>query len=145
MNLYEDMTSKCGFSDGETVSDADFNTRSVYITTLNHLLKKRGSNVRVLAWDRPGMHNPCWIVRVTLEDYKKLGYDAPDANPSMSKPEINGILMEKSPYDEAFAEAEEIARELYLDDYLTQKGTLRKNREGELKAAVAKALAEYDA
>lgn len=120
-------------------------SRSVYITTLNHLLAKRGSNVRVLAWDRPGWHNPCLIVRVRMEDYIQLGYDQPDRNPSVSVPEINGVLLDTPPHDEAFSEAEEIANELYLDQYLTQKGTLRKSMETKLKADVAKALAEYDA
>lgn len=144
MNHYEDMRSKGGFGDGDNVSNSHFNIRSVYITTLNHLANKLGSNVRAVAWDRPGMHNPCMIVLISMDAYKKLGYDAPDANPSISKPEINGVLINDEPaYDEDFNLAEEIAIELELDRYLTQRGTLRKSLEKTLKAEVSKALVEH--
>jgi len=64
MKYWEDYQSKWGFGDGDSVPPDAQMLRQVYVRTLNCLLKTRQSRVRLLAFDRPGMHNPLLILRV---------------------------------------------------------------------------------
>lgn len=62
MRYWEDMRSKGGFADGEAVPDGAELYRAVYVRTVNRLAEQRGSDVRAVPYDRPGMHNWCLIV-----------------------------------------------------------------------------------
>lgn len=64
MKYWEDYQSKWGFGDGDSVPPDALMLRQVYCRELNRELLKRKSSVRLLAWDRPGMHNSLMIVRV---------------------------------------------------------------------------------
>lgn len=144
MIYYEDMQTKAGFSDGEDVPSNAWSARTLYITALNHVAKERGSNVRVVAYDRPGMHNPCLMIHVTAPMLDEIGGD-----PDRSHPEVfdvmqkHGVSVQVFP-DEGFREAEEICHDLNLDQYLTQRGTLRNGAEEKVKAAMKKAMAAYE-
>lgn len=139
MRYYYEMTEKYGFNDGQDEVDNSVTRRSIYVTTINHLAEKLGSQLRVVAWDRPGMHNSCMIVRVTLEEFNELG-----GNPSVSNPNVNGVSFTDYS-DNAFSDAIEIAEGLDLDAYVTQKGDIRKDAQKKLKALMQTALAEFDA
>jgi len=67
MKYWEDFQTKWGFSDGDSVPPDALLLRQVYVRELNSLLRKRKSAVRLLAFDRPGMHNPLLIVRVSAD------------------------------------------------------------------------------
>jgi hypothetical protein len=64
---WEDYQSKWGFSDGDSVPPDALMIRQVYVRELNRMLARRKSAVRLLAFDRPGMHNPLLIVRVSSD------------------------------------------------------------------------------
>ena len=64
MKYWDDFQTKWGFGDGDSVPPDAHLLRQVYVGELNSLLQKRKSSVRLLAWDRPGLHNPLLIVRV---------------------------------------------------------------------------------
>jgi len=67
MKYWEDFQTKWGFSDGDSVPPDALMIRQVYVRELNSLLRKRKSKVRLLAFDRPGVHNPYLIVRVPAD------------------------------------------------------------------------------
>ncbi len=138
MIYYEDMIDKYGFGDGEHEVDDSVSRRSLYITAINHLAKKLGSDYRVVAWDRPGMHNRCMIVRVTLEEFNNLG-----GNPCVSNPDVNGVDFTGAT-DDGFENALEIAHGLELDAYITKNGDIRKDAQKKLKALMQDALSEFD-
>lgn len=76
MRYYDDMDSKSGFNDGASVPpDAD-ECREVYVEVINALAAKHKSGLRVVAFDRPGLHNHCLILRVLLRDFESLPEDA---------------------------------------------------------------------
>jgi hypothetical protein len=62
MQYWDEMQSKSGFSDGEAVPECIETYRTVYLRVVNRLAEQWGSDVRALAYDRPGMHNWCLIV-----------------------------------------------------------------------------------
>ncbi len=64
--LYEDMRSKFGFCDGESVPEGAFDARKKVIEYINSVLLK-DSEVEAYGFDRPGMHNWCLIF------YRKKG------------------------------------------------------------------------
>ena len=72
MKYWEDFQSKWGFGDGDSVPPDALLIRQVYVRELNRMLCRRRSTVRLLAWDRPGMHNSLLIVRIAAELVRKV-------------------------------------------------------------------------
>ena len=64
MKYWDDFQSKWGFDDGDAMPPDAWACRMVYIREINKLAKRKGSQVRLVAYDRPGMHNSCLIIRV---------------------------------------------------------------------------------
>ena len=54
----EDFTSKYGFREGSALEDRDFRARDRLISEIN----KKSKEIRAVAWDRGGLHNPCMLV-----------------------------------------------------------------------------------
>ena len=125
MKYWEDFQSKWGFEDGDSVPPDALLLRQVYVRELNRELRKRKSGVRLLAWDRPGMHNPLLIVRILAESVRKVplgrlcvgqmagGYDP---EPGWQEPEP----------DTVFDQVIEAAQELDLDGMVETRVTLRR-------------------
>jgi len=125
MKYWEDFQSKWGFEDGDAVPPDAYLLRQVYVRELNRELLKRKSGVRLLAWDRPGMHNPLLIVRILAESVRKVplgrlcvgqmagGYDP---EPGWQEPEP----------DTVFDQVIEAAQELDLDGMVETRVTLRR-------------------
>jgi hypothetical protein len=67
---WEDFTDKFGFSDGEACEQRDFDARAIIISKLNNLPAFKTSSVRVVAYDRPGVHNSCLIIILPNPDGK---------------------------------------------------------------------------
>ncbi len=67
---YNDFTEKWGFNDGESIEQRDFDAREILISKLNGLPEFKASNVRAVAYDRPGVHNPCLIILLPNPDGK---------------------------------------------------------------------------
>jgi len=61
MKYFDEMRSKYGFGDGESVPDGVEKYRDVYVRAINALAEKKGSKSRVKAFDRAGIHNWCLI------------------------------------------------------------------------------------
>lgn len=72
MQYFEEMNDKYGFSDGGALPDGIEQYRSVYIQGFNKLLKDNGSDVRVIAYNRPGCHNSVMVLRVTAEEFTAI-------------------------------------------------------------------------
>lgn len=72
MKYWDEMRSKYGFDDGAAEPSEARLLRKVYVTAVNNIAERRGSQVRVVCYDRPGMHNSCMIVNVPLAAYLAL-------------------------------------------------------------------------
>jgi len=62
MRYWEDFQSKGGFEDGDSVPPDAQALRYVYVREINRLAAKLKSKVRLVAFDRCGMHN-CLLIR----------------------------------------------------------------------------------
>ena len=67
MKYWDDFQTKWGFGDGDAVPPDAWACRQVYIREINRLARKKGSKVRLAAYDRPGMHNCYLILRVPAD------------------------------------------------------------------------------
>ena len=67
MRYYEDFTSKFGFGDGNEVPPDAEAYRQLYVEGLNALLQKHKSEIRVVSFDREGMHNALMIVETGVD------------------------------------------------------------------------------
>lgn len=68
MRFWEEMQGIYGFSDGESVPDGATTYRAIYIRSVNRLAEQLDSSVRVVAYDRVGVHNPCLVLFYRLSD-----------------------------------------------------------------------------
>lgn len=64
MRYWVSFQSKWGFGEGESVPPDAWAMRYVYVREINRLAQRLGSAVRLLAYDRGGMHNSYLICRV---------------------------------------------------------------------------------
>lgn len=67
MKYWEEFQTKWGFSDGENTPDDAWARRFVYVREINRKAEELGSKVRLIAYDRRGMHNSLLIMRVPSE------------------------------------------------------------------------------
>lgn len=119
MQYWEDMSNKWGFSDGEAYPAGVEIYRNVYVKTVNKLAEKHNSRLRVIPFDRDGIHNFCLWVAVDKnwyeENYNNLHHvKLPD---------------EEVIHDEGFVSAVEEAKELNLDDFVVVEAKLDDNFE----------------
>lgn len=73
MKYWDDMQDKYGFHEGSVIPSDAYEMRIIYITVMNKLLEKLHSTVRVVAWNRPGMHNYLMISLIPMGEYILLG------------------------------------------------------------------------
>lgn len=100
MHYWDEMQSKWGFNDGESIPPHIDLYRSVYIQAVNAIAEELGSEYRARAYDRAGLHNWCMVVTVPK--------DATD-------PEAPGV---PEGWDGALRRAIALADEMQLDDYV---------------------------
>ncbi len=67
MKYWEEYQSKWGFGDGDAVPPDAWALRYVYVREINRLAAAKSSTVRLIAYDRGGMHNPYLICRVPVD------------------------------------------------------------------------------
>jgi hypothetical protein len=67
MKYWDDFHDKRGFGGGEAVPPDAWALRFVYVREINLIAARLGSNVRLFAYDRPGLHNPYLISRVAAD------------------------------------------------------------------------------
>ena len=118
MKYWEEFASKWGFGDGESVPPDAQACREVYVREINKLAAAKGSAVRLLAYDRPGVHNCYLILRVAAE----LVRDVPPDMLCKGQWE-GGWSMADSDWkevsaDEAMDQAIQDAFEMELDEYV---------------------------
>lgn len=110
---WEDFTDKYGFEDGATTDQIDFLARSHIVEALNTHPDMLAAKVTAVEWDRPGMHNGCFILlfknpdSLQAAELLKRWLDAPGHTgndleaPLPDNIEISEII------SEAYAEAQE--------------------------------------
>lgn len=59
---WDDFTHKFGFNDGEALEERDFTARHHLVEELNASALFQGRGVRAVEYDRPGMHNACFVI-----------------------------------------------------------------------------------
>jgi hypothetical protein len=64
MRYWTSFQTKWGFGEGESVPPDAWALRYVYVREINRLAAKLGSKVRLIAYDRGGMHNSLIIRRI---------------------------------------------------------------------------------
>ena len=72
MRYWEDFQSKGGFDDGDNVPPDAQALRYVYVREINKLAAKLKSKVRLVAFDRCGMHNCLLIRRIAAKAVRKV-------------------------------------------------------------------------
>ena len=125
MMYIDDMLTKYGFNNGQIVPDGVNSYRILYITTMNILLEKYGSNIRLMASD--GYKNPCLIVKVTKEMMEKATWPATEANDGVWDLIKASGLEDEPEFDEAGDEAVDKAKEMMIDDLVEVKVSLPEN------------------
>ena len=110
MQFWDEMQDKYGFSDGATLPDGAKTYRTVYIRAVNRLAEQLESAVRAVAYDRPGVHNPCLVLFYRLTDLTAYGIK------DFTEPA--DFVAEIVPLDEAMDEAIEQAHLLDLDQFV---------------------------
>lgn len=121
MKYWDDMQTKWGFSDGAATPCGIEAYREVYVQAVNYLAAQAGSAVRAEAYDRPGMHNSCLIVLVSI--HSRPG----DPVTPLVDP------------DEGMKHAIRQAHNLGLDSYVTATACVTAASWKELKRALADA------
>lgn len=122
MRFWEDMQTKYGFNDGGAVPDGAEVYRTVYIRGVNKLAEQLDSSVRVVAYDRFGVHNWCLILMHQLSDLQTHGIEDFTAHTDISA--------ETAEPDEAMEEAIHQADELELDSFVEVTVTLDDDFDG---------------
>lgn len=119
MQYWDEMTDKYGFGDGGCEPPDARACREVYVRTLNALLVKHGSDVRVICYDRPGVHNSCLIVTVARTFFETL----------QPKDVLSGDVKVPDAYrigltDQQFGDALNDAHALCLDEFVETTVTI---------------------
>jgi hypothetical protein len=100
---------KYGFNDGGSIPcDADL-ARRVYVQALNALAERNCSQVRAIAWNRPGLHNRCLILVVPLAFFQ-----TPTPSQVLAEERVK-LPDEQEPTDDGWEAAVEEAMGLGLD------------------------------
>lgn len=139
MMYFDDMQTKYGFNSGQTVPEGADLYRTLYITTMNTLLEKYGSNIRLMAFD--GFKNPILIVRVTKEMLGKATWPATEPRDEVWDLIKASGLEDEPPFDHAGNEAESKAHEMMIDDLMEVKVSLPNN----LNERIGDYMKEFDA
>ena len=110
MKYWDDYFSKFGFGDGDQVPADAQEWRVVALQAINPLLDKYKSSVRLIPYDRGGMHNSIMLFWVDLENFNKcipkkaeqakflcgdacFGYAQWDTPPLLEKPDDIGKMV----------------------------------------------------
>ena len=101
MKYYHEMVDKYGFSDGRVYPDGVEQYQALYEKTINHVLEMLGSNTRIVAYERPGVHN----VRMLL-------------------PSINGEIVTPSQIDDVYFDAIDMVQDMDIDRYIQVEVTV---------------------
>jgi len=117
MIYWEEMTSKYGFNDGESVPPFVEKYRAAYVMAINKVAEAHESNVRVVAYDRPGCHNWCIIIRISKKDYDKINNSRIITNGEikLSDYDIAGFVESDGKFDEALEAVKDIDIDSYFD------------------------------
>ena len=67
MRYWEELNSTYGFSDGISAPEGIELYRKAYIIAVNLLAAEKNCKVRVVAYDRPGLHNPFRVTYLPIE------------------------------------------------------------------------------
>ena len=147
MDYYEDMTSKFGFSDGETVPPDASERREIYIRAINKIAAALGSKQRMVAWDRGGIHNWCLITPLLVDDLIQVGCNLDLLHDPVHIGLSYDRLVKLSPpeEDEAMQQAIITANGANLDQYVETVVTINPAFEKHLAIVGRKvALREHD-
>lgn len=110
MRFWEDMLTKYGFNDGSAIPNGVEAYRTVYIRAVNRLAEQLDSQVRVVAFNRAGVHNFCLVLFHRLEDLQDVPAEQYTDHVDIPAAEVEP--------DEAMQEAVRQAFDLHLDQYL---------------------------
>lgn len=125
MRYFDDMMDKYGFNDGSSVPDDVQEARDLYMVAINNLCEKRGSNTRVVGWNRAGLHNWCFILRCSLEDYKAMQVNHDGAFAFVADYNDISHKWNEPKGDEIYKKVIEDVHALQLDNYITTKVTVQ--------------------
>ena len=133
MNYFDEMLTKYGFSSGASVPREAEACRTIYVRTMNKLLEKFGSGVRLVAFD--GYKNPYLIVLVTKEQFKDFTWDVSVQDQRTDKL-LN--LYNEPLFDEAGNESVEAANKMMLDDLVEINVNLPKDLDEQIDDAISR-------
>jgi hypothetical protein len=119
LKYWNEFDSKWGFNDGQSIPEDAYEARRVYVQAVNTIANGLESSVRVVAWDRPGVHNPYLIVFFERDLLASLG-DFDYARPEQWPLDVYRALeqAQEAIPDEAMQDAIQRAEEDDLDQYV---------------------------
>ena len=118
MKYWDDMTEKYGFNDGASApADARF-ARDVYCKVVNALAERKGSNWRVVPFNRPGMHNSCMIIQVSATWFNEVFLPQQTWDRPWEADESIEIGAPVAGHDDQLQEAVRAASDMDLDDLI---------------------------
>lgn len=144
MKYFDDMLSKFGFSDGATQPAGCREYRRVYVQALNTLLDATAAPVRVVAYDRPGLHNGCMILHVTPELFATIAPEAVLSGDGLPPASVT-IDEDTALQMEAYQHVLGLIQEMDIDDYVIVEVTVDQDGLGDLLASVMDAEGLSDA
>jgi hypothetical protein len=112
MQYWDAMHDKFGFDDGEAIPAGAELYRTVYVRYLNVALKRLGSSVRVVAYNRPGVHNHVLICCLPAQVVDQLSLAEIESG------EVEFSATDESDLDRAYFDAVDQAIEADLDQYV---------------------------
>ncbi len=59
---WQDFTSKWGFNEGASAESRDYEARASTVAELNEMPGVKAAKIRMVEYDRPGLHNSCLIL-----------------------------------------------------------------------------------
>ncbi len=110
MMYYDEFFSKYGFNDGDSIPEGVEAYRSVYIRGMNALLESHGSSVRLMAYNRRGVHNPYLIVFVD-KTFAAGRLDLTDGDSNIT--DLDDLTLDVG-YDLALDEAQDMDFDSYV-------------------------------
>lgn len=135
MKYWDELQTKSGFSDGDAVPPDARACREVYVREINRLAAQRGSAVRLLAYDRQGVHNCYLIVTVPAELVSAVPEQELCVGQWEGGWEPQDQTWNEPAADEALEAAIHEAFELDLDAYVETRVRVRRRRTACLSTA----------
>jgi len=120
MKYWDEMLTKYGFGDGDSIPDGIEIYRDVYLKVVNKLAKLKGSGQRYVPYDRDSIHNPYLVCLVPVEWFDAVYFPQQEGSQvwQTADDSLNQVEIPDNEQDGQMRKAVSDAMDLRLDLYL---------------------------